>query len=180
MNVKNRLKYLRTKNGLSLKELSTELNIPYNTLRNYELGERNPSIDKWETIAAFFHVDVGYIMGTSTYRNKAEYFFSEKSLEKIYNLTQNKAENARDVRELIPIFSSLLETASEDSIFQKEFRNILYCIFCLSDTNELINSETGEELTRKEYASGLLELNNSLNNSAYLIVNNAMNSLKEN
>lgn len=64
----NRLKELRTNKGLTLKELSDELNknnvkISADSLAKYERGDRNPKIDKWQALADFFDVSVGYLQG---------------------------------------------------------------------------------------------------------------------
>ncbi|MDT2832260.1 helix-turn-helix transcriptional regulator [Vagococcus carniphilus] len=66
----NRMKELRLKEGLTLKELSDSLNKKYQInisdgqLSNYENGKRNPRDNKvWEQIADFFEVPVFYLKG---------------------------------------------------------------------------------------------------------------------
>ena len=57
----NRLKELREKKGLTLKELSATLKkqdviISPDSLAKYERGERKPKYDKWAGIAKFYGV----------------------------------------------------------------------------------------------------------------------------
>lgn len=60
----NRLKELRQKNKLTLKELGSKVGIPNNSLSQYENGKRQPKIEIWEKLASFFNVSVPYIQGT--------------------------------------------------------------------------------------------------------------------
>ena len=62
----NRLKELREKKGLTLKELSATLKkqdviISPDSLAKYERGERKPKYDKWAGIAKFYGVSVPYL-----------------------------------------------------------------------------------------------------------------------
>ena len=41
----NRIKNLRLENGLSLRDLASELNISYSSLGKYERGEQEPSFE---------------------------------------------------------------------------------------------------------------------------------------
>lgn len=69
MLILKRLKELRTKQGLTFKDLSDELakkehvNIAPDTLAKYERGDRKPKIDKLKALAKFFKVSVRYIKG---------------------------------------------------------------------------------------------------------------------
>ena len=56
--MKNRIRELRKKHNLTLKELSsrlkeTDTNISSDALGKYERGDRNPKIDKWQELADF-------------------------------------------------------------------------------------------------------------------------------
>lgn len=64
----NRLKELRQKNNLTLKELSEQLSkrnikISADALAKYERGDREPKIDKWNHLAEFYGVFPEYLMG---------------------------------------------------------------------------------------------------------------------
>lgn len=59
----NRLKELRQKNNLTLKQLGKKLNMLDSTLSQYENGKRNPKDEIWDKLASFFNVSVPYIKG---------------------------------------------------------------------------------------------------------------------
>lgn len=67
----NRLKELRQKNNLTLKELSEQLSernvkISADALAKYERGDREPKIDKWNHLAEFYGVSTSYLMGLNS------------------------------------------------------------------------------------------------------------------
>lgn len=67
----NRLKELRQKNNLTLKELSEQLSkrnvkISADALAKYERGDREPKIDKWNQLAEFYGVPISYLMGLNS------------------------------------------------------------------------------------------------------------------
>ena len=66
----NRLKELRLERGLTLKDVSKDLQIPINTLSNYERGDREPKLETWELLADFFDVDQEYLVGWSDIKRK--------------------------------------------------------------------------------------------------------------
>lgn len=70
----NRLREVRKKQGLTLKELSQQLkntgfNISPDTLGKYERAEREPKLETWQKLANFFNVSVPYLQGIKTYSN---------------------------------------------------------------------------------------------------------------
>lgn len=73
----NRLKELREKKKLTLKELSQALkqdnvDISPDSLAKYERGERKPKYDKWLGMADFYNVPVPYLQGITF--NKTDVF----------------------------------------------------------------------------------------------------------
>ena len=60
-----RIKQLRAEQNLSLRDLSTKLNISYSSLGKYERGDQEPSFDTLIKIANFFNVSVDYLLGNS-------------------------------------------------------------------------------------------------------------------
>ena len=67
----NRLKELRQKNNLTLKELSEQLSkrnikISADALAKYERRDREPKIDKWNHLAEFYGVSPEYLMGLNS------------------------------------------------------------------------------------------------------------------
>lgn len=66
--MKNRIKELRGKLGLSIRKLSNNLKekgIPLSpdSISKYERGERMPKIENWQKLADYFGVTVGYLQG---------------------------------------------------------------------------------------------------------------------
>lgn len=59
----NRLKELREKNNLTLKELGQKVGMANNTLSQYETGKREPKLETWQALANFFDVTVPYLQG---------------------------------------------------------------------------------------------------------------------
>ena len=68
---KNRIKELRKKNKLTLKELSEklkdyDLTFSDSQLSQYEQGKRSPRNDKlWEALSEIFDVNISYLLGVS-------------------------------------------------------------------------------------------------------------------
>lgn len=59
----NRLKKLRQKNNLTLKELGKKVDMLDSTLSQYENEKRNPNDKVWQRLADYFNVSVPYIRG---------------------------------------------------------------------------------------------------------------------
>ena len=60
---KNRIKELRQKNNLTLKELGQKVGMANNTLSQYETGKREPKLETWQKLAKFFDAPVPYLQG---------------------------------------------------------------------------------------------------------------------
>lgn len=60
----NRIKELRQKNNLTLKELGQKIGMANNTLSQYETGKREPKLETWNKLAEYFSVPTSYLMGT--------------------------------------------------------------------------------------------------------------------
>lgn len=70
----NRLREVRKKQGLTLKELSQQLkntgfNISPDTLGKYERAEREPKLETWKKLSDFFGVYVPYLQGLTIDRH---------------------------------------------------------------------------------------------------------------
>ena len=65
MVTENRIKELRHKKNMTLKELGNALNMRDNTLSQYENNKREPKLETWRKLADFFNVSVEYRMGLS-------------------------------------------------------------------------------------------------------------------
>jgi transcriptional regulator with XRE-family HTH domain len=60
-----RLRSLRKKAGLTMKELGSKFNLAESTISGYENETRKPDSDTLEKIADFFSVSVDYLLGRS-------------------------------------------------------------------------------------------------------------------
>lgn len=56
---------LRTRQGLTQKELAVQLGVSYSTISMYERGRRQPDLDMLAKLAAFFGVSVDSFFGNS-------------------------------------------------------------------------------------------------------------------
>lgn len=64
-----RLKELRAKENISLRNLSSALNISYSSLGKYERGEQQPSYETLIKIATYFNVTTDYLIGVTNSKN---------------------------------------------------------------------------------------------------------------
>ena len=54
--MKNRIKELRQKNNLTLKELGQKVGMANNTLSQYETGKRFPQLEVWQKLADYLEI----------------------------------------------------------------------------------------------------------------------------
>lgn len=62
-----KLKELRNYHGLSQKELSELIGIPYNSIIKYETGDRRPNFNTLKRFAEFYNTSIDYMMGFTDY-----------------------------------------------------------------------------------------------------------------
>ena len=60
-----RLKELRKEKSMTLKEVSSVLNMPLMTYANYEQGKREPSLSTLYALCEFYEVSSDYLIGRS-------------------------------------------------------------------------------------------------------------------
>ena len=65
MTCSERIKELRTKNGLTQKQLAKESGLSERSVQNYELGERIPTLQAAISLADYFDVSLDYLVGRS-------------------------------------------------------------------------------------------------------------------
>lgn len=92
--LKNRLKQVRKKAGLSLAEVGNEIGLATNTISRYENGNREPKLETWQKLAKLFNVTVPYLQGIDDKPNNGypkEYIY--KCLDDAYkNMWMGKSE----------------------------------------------------------------------------------------
>ncbi|MCT3115540.1 helix-turn-helix domain-containing protein [Leuconostoc lactis] len=80
--MKNRIKELRQKQNLTLKELSSRTGISDVNLSRYERGSVQPREQMWKKLADYFDVSIGYLQGTVSEEHEAESLIND--FEKVY------------------------------------------------------------------------------------------------
>ena len=61
----NRIKELREAKGISMRQASVDLNMPYTTYVNYEKGAREPNSETLILLADYFGTSIDYMLGKS-------------------------------------------------------------------------------------------------------------------
>lgn len=160
----DRLKELRKKKHLTLKELSEQLKengvfISSDSLAKYERGDRKPKIDKLKALADFFDVSVSYLQGIepdySKSTDKTEITIIKLLNDCYFEKNNNDWQgldiwNALDVRDAVNryaehskiSFNSLLNKDSLNIIFwQKNFSFVLSNEKVIETANMLIDKK---------------------------------------
>ena len=73
-----RLRDLRCEQGFSQQALSDRLGLSKSSINMYERGEREPGFQTVTALASLFDVDIDYLLGHSSYRNKEEWLESSR------------------------------------------------------------------------------------------------------
>lgn len=102
MSISNRLREVMEYKGLSIKAFAELLDMPYRTLQNYLLNERDPSAEVLIKVSDVLNVDLNWLM-----RNEGEMFYSsinssklnekEQQLIKYYRKMSNDTQIAFDI-----------------------------------------------------------------------------------
>ena len=79
-----RLKELRTSNGLTMEQLGKEIESTRGTIGNFENGNKKPSLDMLIKLADYFNVSIDYLVGRTDdpklHQKEDWYIFSPRSL----------------------------------------------------------------------------------------------------
>lgn len=105
----NRIRELRKKKGLTLKQFadafnkfSNGKNVTYATISRWERGENNPSIYDWKKLAEFFNVDIHWIKNDMPdYNELADYLRSE-------NVSKEFSDKSAKIKEEVNLGLALL------------------------------------------------------------------------
>lgn len=79
-NVAEKLRILRTLEGISQQKIADSIHVNRSTYSYYELGESKPPLDALYALAEYFEVNIGYLIGTEEIRPG----------HKFYTLLKNK------------------------------------------------------------------------------------------
>lgn len=75
-----RLKELREKKQLNMRQAAFALDMPYTTYVSYEKGDREPNSEVLLTLATFFECSIDYLVGRSATPTKVEALPNENVL----------------------------------------------------------------------------------------------------
>lgn len=102
MSISNRLREVMEYKGLNIKAFAELLNVPYRTLQNYLLNERDPSAEVLIKISNVLNVDLNWLMRGEgdMFRgsmNESELNEKEKLLIRRYRKMSNDMQIAFDI-----------------------------------------------------------------------------------
>lgn len=99
-----KIKELRSECGISLRELSSQLEISYSSLGKYERGEQQPNIDTLIKLANYFKVSVDYLIGNSNYKTSQDEYKFKSSFDELEDAVSIDLYNC--IIDCLTIFSS--------------------------------------------------------------------------
>lgn len=73
----NRIRELRAEKNISQVQLSVAIGVTADAIGKYERGDREPKLERWQKLADYFGVSVGYLQGI-----KEEFATDEKRQER--------------------------------------------------------------------------------------------------
>ena len=119
---------LRTESGLSMRQVSTQLEIPYNTYAAYEKGTKEPDISTLIKMADFFNCSVDRLLGRIS-RKK-----NNKSLQpKQYENTHVFPVKSVQIKQVIDGVPQLTGAGSEPQ--RSLYTSSSHCLKCFSCVN---------------------------------------------
>ena len=108
----NRIRELRIKKGISMKEAARLLSMPYTTYVNYEKGTREPNSETLILLSEFFGVSVDYLIGNEQAQTDnpeldeiLEQMKTRPEMRMLFKLSANAT--AEDVRQAIRIIEAI-------------------------------------------------------------------------
>lgn len=129
MGINNRIKELTQNLGISSKELSKQTGIPYDSLKNYEYGRREPTGTALVALEKFFGVSGAYILGEADTAAPVYAWDDDKIKETISD-------------NFSPLIHKILTATSEHTDFeQKMIFDILVEIRHIAEMND-VNKRT--------------------------------------
>lgn len=116
MTLKENIKDLRKKEGLTQKEISNKLNISLRTYTNYENGSVEPNLKILTNLADYFNVSVDYIIGHRQ-NNKIDMSGLSETQKNIIRMTYELSE--LDAARVESYISAKIETQEERNFYKK-------------------------------------------------------------
>ena len=130
----NRIKELRIKSGLTMRDTAKALDLPYTTYINYEKGYREPNSEALIQIANYFGVTVDFLIGNSSLAGDNSGNFDAVdilTLSPISQLKRKKVPLLGDIACGEPIYA---EESLGDFIWANEDIDADFCLTCHGDS----------------------------------------------
>lgn len=159
VNMSNRLKELRQKNNLTLKELGKKVDMLDSTLSQYENEKRNPNDKVWQKLADFFSVSLDYI--------KNKYYSTHELIEIIHNfyflINADGSKNSK-LYDDVKLIDSYVSITSHDEIpsefyktsSQKHPLTQKMEKYWLRHFSKIFESEQFKNIHKSQHKSGVL------------------------
>ncbi|WP_140457178.1 MULTISPECIES: helix-turn-helix domain-containing protein [Priestia] len=142
-----RIRQLRKEKGLTLRELSDELDIPFTTLGNYEREDRQPNFETFECLAKYFGVTIDYLSGRTEERTFDEYVLNNdfKDLQKL--IAQTTPEARTIVTDIFDqVYLIVGDELRSDNVNMKEMEHVFEVInFIFRLKNKLVWSKSQDD-----------------------------------
>ncbi len=94
-----RIKELRMKKNISMRQASIELGIPYTTYISYEKGEREPNSEMLKKLSAYFECSIDYLVNNPKEWDKEAQEFADGMYEREQMLLKYLSEYFEDDQE---------------------------------------------------------------------------------
>lgn len=109
-----RIKFLREEREYTQEQLGAMIGVSKSTIGMYELDKREPDKEKLETIADFFNVDMDYLYGKSSYKNKQEWLLHQYDVPNDI-ITSNQPLSEKE-QQLVTNFQALNELGQTKAV----------------------------------------------------------------
>ena len=136
MNIGNKIKFFREKQGISMDELATALDVSKSTVSRYENNKREPNIDTLQNIAIALGVTINELVGLTKLEEDMQYFKNRQS-----ELTTKINEVDLNIKNVNEIYQYLKSTTRIiDNIKEKNEKGENLSEDEIIEMNKLINS----------------------------------------
>ena len=186
----NRIQDLREERGLSLQQLSkaieqqTGTKISKASLSNYEREDQQPKKATWQILADFFNVNLSYIMGLSSTRNKVDEHLYKTTISRLVELTSGNYKNASKIRKIVRSLTLLLEETKNNEKYLGYLDKLITSITTINpypdNDNIVIDSSTGKALTPFESARLINDYRLNIDEASNYFISVALKQLDSN
>ena len=140
--IKNRLKELRIKKGITQDKLATELNkgvseneklVSKMVISNWENNKHAIKPEKAQQLADYFEVSVGYLLG----------------YEKFYEIEKDALESSENIKKLIQSHSNFKDVIDEFEISKVNSGKFVFSLFNETDNIELFEKQIKKAIIKQ-------------------------------